>query len=86
MLTITEKDGLSWELVALLEVAAEEAGYSSPESFITEAAVKEAGKVLAKSEAKADRYKGKNNYVGEEDFPQEGFLKEDQLDLFGGDE
>uniref|UniRef100_A0AB39AK32 Transcriptional regulator n=1 Tax=Vibrio phage P018-4 TaxID=3229728 RepID=A0AB39AK32_9CAUD len=49
MITIDEKDGLSWELVALLEVAAEEAGYSSPESFIIDAAVKEAGKVLARN-------------------------------------
>ena len=77
MLNITEKDGLSWELVALLEVAAEESGYSSPESFIIDTAVKEAGKVLAK----ADKCKGKNNYVDEEDFPQE-----EQLDLFSEQE
>lgn len=77
MINITEKDGLSWELVALLEVAAEEAGYSSPESFIIDTAVKEAGKVLAK----ADKHKSKNNYVDEGGFPQE-----EQLDLFGGEE
>lgn len=76
MITINEKDGLSWELVALLEVAAEEAGYDSPESFIIDTAVKEAGRVLAK----ADKHKGKSNYVDEEDFPQE-----EQLDLFGGE-
>lgn len=72
MLNITEKDGLSWELVALLEVAAEEAGYSSPESFIIDAAVKEAGRVLAKT----DKHKDKNNYLDEEE----------QLDLFGEQE
>ena len=83
MITLGENCGLSWELVALLEVAAEEAGYDSPESFIIDTAVKEVGKVLAK----ADKHKGKNNYVdGEEDFPQEGFSKEEQLDLFGEQE
>ncbi|WNO47227.1 hypothetical protein [Vibrio phage vB_VibM_10AMN] len=76
MLNITEKDGLSWELVALLEVAAEEVGYGSPESFIIDAAVKEAGRVLAKT----DKHKDKNNYVDDE-----GFTQEEQLDLFGGD-
>lgn len=81
MITLDEKDGLSWELAALLEVAAEEAGYSTPESFIVDTAVKGAGRVLAKSEAKADKHKSKNNYVDGEDFPQE-----EQLDLFGGEE
>ncbi|ALM62189.1 hypothetical protein AXI64_gp197 [Vibrio phage qdvp001] len=78
MITLDEKDGLSWELVALLEVAAEEAGYSSPESFIIDTAVKEAGKVLALN---GDKHKGKSNYVDEGDFPQE-----EQLDLFGEQE
>ena len=77
MITLDENCGLSWELIALLEVAAEEAGYSSPESFIIDAAVKEAGKVLAKS----NKHKDKNNYVDGEDFPQE-----EQLDLFGEQE
>lgn len=76
MITITEKDGLSWELVALLEVAAKEAGHDSPESFMIDVAVKEAGKVLAK----ADKHKNKNNYVDAEVYETS---YEEQLDLFG---
>ncbi|AGH31873.1 hypothetical protein VPIG_00015 [Vibrio phage PWH3a-P1] len=81
MITITEKDGLSWELMALLEVAAEEAGYDSPESFMIDTAVKEAGSVLAK----ADKHRDKNNYV---DACEEVYEKsyEEQLDLFGENE
>lgn len=77
MITITEKDGLSWELVALLEVVAEEAGYDSPESFMIDVAVKEAGRVLAKT----DKNKDKDTCVDAEDFPEE-----EQLDLFGENE
>ena len=46
MIKLDEKDGLSWELVALLEVAAEEAGYDSLEKFIVCAASKKASAVL----------------------------------------
>ncbi|UUW39907.1 hypothetical protein VP14_220 [Vibrio phage VPMCC14] len=77
MITLDKTCGMSHELLALLEVAAEEAGYSSPESFIMQAAVKEAGSVLAK----ADKHKDKNNYIDEEYFPEE-----EQLDLFGEQE
>lgn len=47
MITLDSSCGMSFELLALLEVAAKEADYSSPESFMIDVAVKEAGKVLA---------------------------------------